>query len=160
MLIWHKFNQGASPSVISSLTEGTIFNAYVDTLMKRDSLNPNMLQWFSEKFQHNYMADQLLEFMSNIIKVFDNNSTTPERYYWYLAWSGLTRKSVKTWNYFWPNYPSWPPTNPAPSNDNTRGLKYALTLQRIDTIHNQVLDEERFSKPNAKGRKPLFGGCY
>ena len=56
------------------------------------------------------------EFLETLgVKVFDNNSTTPERYYWYLAWSGLTRKSVKTWNYFWPNYPSWPPTNPAPS---------------------------------------------
>jgi hypothetical protein len=106
------------------------------------------------------MADQLLEYMADILKLFDNNPSTPDRYYWFLAWSGLTRKSIKTWNYHWPNFPTWPPSNPTPSEDSLRGLKYALTLSRIDTIYNKVLDDEKFSKPNAKGRKSVLGGCY
>lgn len=157
--IWRKFNAGASAATISGLTHGTIFEAYVDTLKKRDSLNPNMNQWLSERFQHNYMADQVLEYMADMIKLFDNNPSTPDRYYWYLAWAGLTRKSIKTWNYHWPNYPSWPPSNPAPVNDSTRGLRYALTLSRIDTI-NKVLYDEEHSTINARGKKPVLGGCY
>ncbi|MBN8687604.1 MAG: hypothetical protein J0M10_11305 [Chitinophagales bacterium] len=158
--IWRKLNSGASIATISALTQGTVFEAYIDTLKKRDPLNPTMNQWLLESFQHNYMADQVLKYMADIIKLFHNNPNTPDRYYWYLSWAGLTRKSIKTWHYHWPNYPNWPPSNPAPIDDSTRGLKYALTLLRIDTLYNKVLYDEEYSTLNARGRRPVSGGCY
>ena len=130
------------------------------SLRIRDSLNPRLAELQMESIQHNYMADKLLDYMAATIKQFDNNPATPDRYYWYLAWAGLTRKQVRTWKYHWPNFPTWPPSNPAPVNDSTRGLKYALTLSRIDTIYNKVLDNEEKSLPGAKGRKQVQGGCY
>jgi hypothetical protein len=158
--IWKKFNSGIPSNLVSGLTYGTVFNAYVDTLKKRDSLNPGMNQLIGESYHHNYMADKLLGYMSEIIKLFHDDSTTTDEYYWDLVWSGLTRNSVKTWNYHWPNFPSWPPSNPAPVNDSLRGLRYALTLARIDTIYNKVLYNEEHATINAKGKKPVLNGCY
>jgi len=158
--IWKKLNQGATQQQMDSLKYDQVFNAYVDTLRIRDSLNPYLATLQMESIQHNYMADKLLDFLANTIKQFDNNPTTPDKYYWYLAWAGLTRKQVRTWKIHWPNFPTWPPSNPAPIDDSTRGLKYALTLARIDTICNQVLENEEKSLPGARGKKPVTGGCY
>ncbi len=160
LFIWKKLNPGTTPQQLQGLLHGQVFNAYVDSLRIRDSLNPNAGQSGMPSLQHNYMADHLLQFIANTIKLFDNNPTTPDRYYWYLAWAGLTWKQVRVWNYHWPNCPLWPPANPAPSDDSTRGLKYALTEVRIDTIFSWVLDNEEKSLPGAKGRKPTAGGCY
>ena len=160
LFIYKKLNAGATPQQMSALGYDQVFNAYVDTLRIRDSLNPRLLLLETEAVQHNYMADHLLDFIAGVVKQFDNNSNTPDRYYWYLAWAGLTRKQVQTWKSHWPNYPTWPPANPAPVDDSTRGLKYALTQSRIDSIFNKVLDNEEKSLPGAKGKKPVAGGCY
>ncbi len=158
--IWGKLTAGATQQQIASMQYDQIFNSYIDTIRKYDSLNPQVLLYESESLQHNYMSDKLLEYIGNIVKSSTNINNITDRYYWQLAWAGLTRKQVKTWKYHWPNFPNWPPLNPSPSEDSTRGLKYALTLQRIDTIYNQVLSNERYSLIGAKGRKPIQGSCY
>ncbi|MCX6318260.1 MAG: hypothetical protein NTW29_13290 [Bacteroidetes bacterium] len=158
--IWKKLNQGATQQQMDSLKYDQIFNAYVDTLRIRDSLNPQLAILQMESIQHNYMADRLIEYIANTVKIYDNKPSTNDSYYWYLAWAGLTRKQVRTWKSLWPNFPSWPPTNPATSEADKRGLKYALTLSRIDSIYNVVLENESKGLPGAKGRKPVVGGCY
>ena len=65
-------------------------------MLIRDSLNPQLANYQSESIQHNYMADQLLGFMANIVKQVANNPSISDRNFWYLAWAGLTRKSVRT----------------------------------------------------------------
>ncbi len=157
--IWKKLNMGATPQQMDSLKYDQVFNAYVDTLRIKDSLNPHV-PLNAESIQHNYMADQLLDYFVKILKQAMNNPAISDRYLWYLAWSGLTRKQVKTWKEHWPNHPNWPPSNPAPTDASTRGLKYALTTTRIDSIYNKVLNNEEKSLPGALGRKPVPGGCY
>jgi hypothetical protein len=110
-------------------------------------------------FMPDYHYSQLV-YMADMLERFDGNRIFDKRYYWYMAWLGLTRDQVKAWKTAWPNYTFWPPSNPAPSEDSTRGLKYALTLARIDSIHNIVLENEEKSKPGALGRKPVSGDCY
>jgi hypothetical protein len=158
--IWRKIYEGTTTVQLDSLKYDSVFNAYVDTLRMRDSLNTSMAGLFSESYQHNFMADQLLEYMAEILEKFDNSSISNKRYYWYLAWSGLTRPHTKTWKLHWPNYPNWPPSNPSPNIDSTRGLKYALTLSRIDSIYNKILHNERTANISALGNPPIVGGCY
>jgi hypothetical protein len=79
--IWKKLNLGATQQEMNSLKYDQIFNAYVDTLRIRNSLDPRLIQLQSESIQHNYMADQLLEFMADIVKRYDNNPLTADRYY-------------------------------------------------------------------------------
>ncbi|MBL7741345.1 MAG: hypothetical protein JNK14_19125, partial [Chitinophagaceae bacterium] len=157
--IWRKVNSGATATQLDSLSYTHAFNSYIDTLLKKDSLNPN-LYLLSEPYHHNYMADQLLDFMASLLENFDSGGINNKKYYWYMAWSGLVRPQVKTWKRHWPNHPNWPPSNPSPSEDSTRGLKYALTLARIDSIYNTVLENESKSLSGALGRKPVSGGCY
>lgn len=92
------------------------------------------------------MADYLINSMSEAIANTDNNRIANKNYYWFLTWGGLEKTNV--WKYHWPNYPTWPPSNPSPGEDSTRGLKLALTLSRLDSIWT-ALDNELHGKPGA-----------
>jgi|GEM_PF-6261375 len=162
--IWFKHHAGATIQQFNNLGYDQIFNNYVDTLLHIDSIGGNTYPLITNSYQHNYMANKLLDRMASILEAYDNSRIPDIRYYWYIIWVGLARKQVKVWYYLWPNWngdtPIWPPTNPSPSEDSTRGLKYALTLSRIDSIYNKVISNEYTANPDAKGKRPIIGGCY
>jgi hypothetical protein len=89
--------------------------------------------------------------------MFDNNNMTDLRYYWYLSWKGLFKTNI--WQQHWSNYPVLPVTGLVTTEDSTRGMLYALTPVRIDSI-NKIIGNERNSNTFAKGKKPIAGGCY
>ena len=139
------------------MTYDSVFNEYIDTLV---ASNRTQLQGLSTnpQYEHNFMANHLLEYLADGLREFDGNAINDERYYWYLAWKGLY--ATNTWKQHWPNYPSKPITGaPYTTDDSTRGLKYALTPTRIDSI-NIALNAEYNGYSNARGRKPVPGGCY
>lgn len=139
----------------------SIFSTYVDSLMANHT-RLQLANWITDtsingkQRQHNFMADKLVDRIAAALAWVDDNRNTPE-YYWLIAWTGLQRS--KTMNKFWPNYPGWPPSNPAPNNDSLYGLKYAFTTARIDSFvrwnTREMLDTSK-----AKGRKRVPGGCY
>ena len=97
-------------------------------------------------------------FSSATHQAVENNAIGVERYYWYMAWKGLDK--TRTWRLHWPNYPAVPSSGgPLTTNESTRGMKYALTPQRLDTI-NRAIKYEELSSHGSKGRKPVLNGCY
>jgi len=164
LYIRHQFDNGTTTAQLNLLPYNTIFDAYIDTFRVR-TVAHSPLTNLGAAFHHNYMTDRVLDFFASTLANYNNNAIADTRYYWYMAWSGLARPQVRTWNYHWPNRDIngdyiWPPANPAPSEDSTRGLKYALTLSRIDSIYRKVLENEGKGLPGALGRKPVPGRCY
>jgi hypothetical protein len=156
--IFHRyFYHNYTATQIGRMNYDTILNNYIDTLLSiHDRAGLNSWQSNNPEYEHNFMADKSLERMAEALKTLDNNRLSDE-YYWILSWSGLWKTKTMTSHYS--NYPAWPPTNPSPSEDSIRGLKYALTTARLDSIRKNVIDEIK-GRPNAKGRPKIPGGCY
>jgi hypothetical protein len=156
-IFFRYFHSNHTSADIKRMKYDSLFSIYTDTLIARHSrLDLNNWLTNNPEYDHNFMADRALERMKEALAVLDNNRNTDE-YYWMLTWGGLWKS--QTWASYWPTYPAWPPTNAAPTNDSTRGLKYALTQARIDTILRQ-LNSELYGRPDAKGRPKIPGGCY
>jgi hypothetical protein len=156
--MFHRFFYNSyTTSQIRTMHFDSLFNVYVDTLKARHT-RLALNQWWvtNPEYDHNFMADRALERMVAALAHVDSNRNIDE-YYWLLSWGGLWK--TNTLRQYWPTAPSWPPGNPAPSNDSTRGLKYALTIARIDSLRRYVMREQHGS-PLAKGRPRLSGGCY
>jgi hypothetical protein len=151
------------PTLFATIPSSTMFKKFADTLLTINNAamqaNPFHTQPLST--QHNFMATTILEMFVDALKEVDNSRNSDE-FYWDIAWHGLLSDGpMKT---VWPSYiddpwNDWPPTNPAPSNDSTRGLKYALTLARVDSIRH-YLSREQIDTAQAKGRKHLPNGCF
>lgn len=103
------------------------------------------------------MVDKMLSMFASALEKIDGSSIANKRYYWFLTWLGL--KQTRAMSQFWPNYPSWPPGNPAPNDDSLYGLKYALTLNRLDSIRNAGY-YEIWDTAHALGKKRHNPGCY
>lgn len=148
----------ANPELIP---QDIIWDDYIDTLVaiqRRDSLYNWYISDPAGNFDHNYMAEKLLGIMAAALAIVDDGRNSDE-FYWGVCWGGLF--GTRPMRQAWPNYPSWPPTAgaPAPSNDSTRGLKYALTQARLDSISDWV-NNERWDTTKAKGRRRQSTGCY
>jgi hypothetical protein len=134
-----------------------LFDPFIDSMMSRNS-QEGLENLFSgdPQYDHNFMTKYLINSLADAIEQADGSSIANKRYYWFMAWGGL--QETKTWRQHW-STDTWPPTNPAPSEDSLRGLKYALTLNRLDTI-TKALFNEQFGTPNAKGKQKIPGACY
>lgn len=156
--IFHRFFYNSYTSnQIAWMNADTMFNIYIDTLLARHTrLALNNWITTNVEYDHNLMADKLINQMSDILADIDDNRNTDEQY-WGMNWGGLWEST--TMDRHWKDYPVWPPNNPAPSNDSTRGLKYALTLARLDSIWRWSTREYK-GGPLAKGRPKIPGGCY
>ncbi len=150
---------------LASLGFSEAFTAYVDTLRRRDSLQiPVDEMGGNQDYDHNYMANAVVNKMAEALSLFDNNrlatimgSSAADEYYWTLTWAGLYNS--KTFKSYWSKYPSLPISNPAPNEYTTNGLKYALTSNRLMNINNRDVSE-RTAGAGAKGHIPISGGCY
>lgn len=148
---------GYTISQIQSMSIDSLFSEYVDTLISfHTALDLQNWQNNNPQYDHNFMADKLLERMASALSHVDGFRNSQE-YYWELAWAGLHQ--TKTWQFYHNNYPGWPPSNPAPSNDSTWGLKYAFTTARIDSIITHLYNEQT-DTAKAKGRHRVIGGCF
>ncbi|MGB4776182.1 MAG: hypothetical protein WBP45_13485 [Daejeonella sp.] len=153
---------GVTFDQIKQMGYDSVFNEYIDTLVARDKRTLVTIEQ-DRQYDHNYMTNKLIEILASAIEKFDNSAQTNKRNYWYLSWGGLQRTRV--WQKYWPNIidpdvtKRWPPLYPAPSEDSTQGLKYAFTLQRLDTMYH-VLRNEETGSPSAIGKKRIPGGCY
>lgn len=157
--IFHRFFYNGYTVNPSGLGVDTLFNVYIDTLIARHTrLALNSWTRTNRQYDHNFMADKLIDRMKEMLAHIDDNRNTDE-FYWSLIWSGLD--STTTMLRYWPNCPSWPPTSgaPSPSNDSTWGLRYALTEPRLDSLSRWISREKR-GKSTAKGRPKIPGGCY
>ena len=158
--IFHRFFYNSyTANEISGFNIDTLFNVYVDTLLARHT-RKNLNNWISTntEYDHNFMANKLMVIMNETLAYIDDNRNTDE-YYWALNWGGLEKTT--TMRRYWPNAPVWPPTSgyPAPHNDSTWGLRYALTEPRLDSISRWNYRENHGSSL-AKGRPKIPGGCY
>jgi len=158
----NRYNWTMNPSQIAALGADTLFSIFIDSMVMRNTRN-DLVQWLNAdpQKQHSFMADHVLNSFSEAFKYIDDARNSDE-FYWLMGWVGL--KSSRTINFYWPNYPlatpnDWPPTNPAPSNDSTWGLKYALTQARLDSMR-KYNSREFFNVSKAKGRPKQPGGCY
>jgi hypothetical protein len=163
--ILRRIMTGSSFAQIQNLGYPKLFDTYVDSLINRnisilDTINR------SAQYQHNFMANNLLEFFANALEEFDNDRINDDEYYWYMAWKGLQQS--QPWVNVWPNFNTYPNanwdvvTNPSMSDNNKNGFKYALTSDRIIDIHNALLSEQT-SSASARGKKPVgqgTTGCY
>ncbi len=155
---------GTTLAQIQNMSYDAAFNEYVDSLVARDSRGLSLQAddaFFNGSYHHNYMANKLLMKIAEGLEKFDDSYINNDRYYWFLAWKGLY--TTKTWLQHWPNYtssPNWPIIGPPlTTDDSTRGLKYALTTSRLDTIIRSSINEQT-SSSNSKGKKPIANGCY
>ncbi len=153
---------GATYAQIQSLGYPKMFDTYVDSLIGRNYSYFQALDT-SAQFQHNYMANKLLEFFANALEEFDDDRINNDEYYWYMAWKGLQQS--QPWLHFWPSYntQNWQTiANPATNNNDKRGFKYALTEDRLININNAIY-EEGMGGQDALGKKPGAPGsniCY
>lgn len=158
--IHYRYHYTLDSTQINSMGLSGLFDSFIDTLMTRNSQEGlNNLFSGDPQYDHNYMAKYLINAMADATEQADGSSMSNKRYYWHLAWGGL--HETKTWKQHWPNYPTWPPTSgyPSPSEDSLRGLKYALTQSRLDSIWT-ISDNEQRGKPGALGKPKIVGGCY
>ncbi len=152
---------GASYAQIQYLGYPKIFDTYVDSLKGR---NYGYLAGLdtSAQFQHNYMANHLLEFFANALSEFDDNRINDDEFYWYMGWKGL--QPSKPWTDHWPNYPVWPISPsiaPATDDQDKEGFKYALTSDRLADIHNSIWYEQISDSAHARGRRrATLPNCY
>lgn len=158
--IFHRFFYNSyTANEISGLNIDTLFNVYVDTLLARHT-RFNLNNWISTntEYDHNFMADKLINQMKEIIAYIDDNRNSDE-FYWVYNWDGLGKTT--TLRRYWPNFPAWAPTagSPAPSNDSTWGLRYAFTEARLDSL-SRWANRENKGLSSAKGRPKIPGGCY
>lgn len=125
----------------------------------RENLRNWAISPLNGEFQHNFMAQKLIQMLADAVSHVDDGRQ-PDEFYWGLTWTGSLMKS-RTMKEHWPNHPTWPPTAgyPSPSNDSTRGLKYALTQVRLDSIR-WWYNREMYDTANAKGRHKISTGCY
>jgi hypothetical protein len=153
----YKIKNGVTLNQIQGMKIDSVFNEYIDSLRIRNlTAIPSILR--DRQYDHNYMASKLLEIIADALKKFDNNTIGYDAYYWFMSWKGLYQS--KAWKQHWPNYATIPIVGaPLTTEDSTRGLKYALTPQRLDSI-NTAIGNERLANSNSKGRKPVIGGCY
>ncbi len=155
--VLYRIKNGVTLSQLQAMSYASVFNEYVDSLRVRNrALIPTILKDLQN--DHNFMATKLIDIIADALKEFDNNIINNDRYYWFLTWKGLF--DTKPWQQHWPNYATLPIVGaPLTTEDSTRGLKYALTPLRLDSI-NTAIGNERQSNANSKGRKPITGGCY
>lgn len=153
----YRIKNGVTLTQLQAMSYDSVFTEYVDSLRVRNrTLIPTILK--DNQYDHNYMASKLLEIIADALKKFENNTIGDDRYYWFMSWKGLYQS--KPWKQHWPNYATITIVGaPLTTEDSTRGLKYALTPQRLDSI-NTAIGNERLSNSQSKGRKPVSGGCY
>lgn len=134
-----------------------LFDPFIDSMKSRNS-QEGLENLFSgdPQYDHNFMTKYLINSLAEAIEQADGSSIANKRYYWFMAWGGL--QETKTWRQHW-STDTWPPTNPAPSEDSLRGLKYALTTNRLDSI-TKALFNEQFGTSDAKGKQKIPGACY
>ncbi|MDF2380499.1 hypothetical protein JMG10_03395 [Nostoc ellipsosporum NOK] len=154
----YRYFSSLSPATIQNMDVNNLFTSYIDSLLVRNTreeiYNFNL---GDPEMDHNFMADYLINAFAKTLELVEGGNIQNKRYYWFMAWSGLY--GTKTWKQHWSNYPSWPPANPAPSEDSTRGLRYALTEERLDSIIT-ANSHESTGNPNALGKPKITGGCY
>ena len=153
------FYNSYTANQIASLNADSMFNVYIDTLLARhDKYNLNNWALGHPEYQHDFMADKVLNHLKEALARIDDYRNTDE-YYWLITWGGL--HNTRTFRKYWPNVPGWPPTtgHPAPSNDSIWGLKYAFTEARLDSLRLS-LQREQEGLPLAKGRPKIPGACY
>jgi hypothetical protein len=144
-----------------NLSYGSVFDEYVDSLKGR---NVNYLTNLGiATYQHNYMADHLLQFFANSLAEFDEDRINDPEYYWYIAWAGLVGHS-NAWTTHWPNWSTLPITSGAAATDNSdkQEFSYALTQTRLANIHNAAISEH-LADNDSRGKKPAApgsGNCY
>ena len=162
--IHYRYFYNLNASQIKNMKYDSLFTNYVDTLLARTTRKGlNTFYTINQGYQHNYMADKLLNKFAEGLELFDESRITNRRYYWLYSWDGLWES--RTIRSHWPNRKDsipanrWPPLNPAPSDDSTRGLLYALTISRIDSMY-KAAQAESYGTSSALGRRKISGGCY
>jgi hypothetical protein len=135
----------------------SLFSRYVDTLITKTPAQLLNELFQDPEYDHNYWAGNIITKIAEVIQVYDNYKQD-FRFYSYLSWKGLYNTHI--WKQHWNNYPNLPVTGIYTTQDSTRGLPYALTPTRLDSIHNIVIYNEFVANNNAKGNKPIPGGCY
>lgn len=143
-----------------TLSYYSAFNDYVDSLKNRSY--GYLANIPVATYQHNYMANHLLDFYANSLAEYDEERIGDQEYYWYMAWAGL--EDTPLWRSFWPNFNNVPITAgaPATSNSDKRGLSYALTSTRLLANYNARISE-LLGDNDARGKKPAVpgsGNCY
>jgi len=153
----YRIKNGVTVGQLQAMTYDSLFNEYVDTLVATNEALLNSA-FINSQYQHNYMANKLLSIIADAIGLFEGNTISNTRYYWFLAWKGLYQ--TEPWKQHWPNYPAQPISGaPYTTDDSTRGLKYALTPSRLDSILSSIYNE-RVANASAYGHPPAPGGCY
>lgn len=160
-LLYRVQGGATSLSTLQGMGYSDLFDTYIDTLVSRNDAQLTAIM-YDRQYHHNYMVSQLLNTLAEALKLFDGNaignSTGNDRYYWYLAWKGLYQ--TDTWTTHWPNYATLPVAGgPYTTDDSTRGMRYALTPNRLDTIYHAIVNKQN-ANGSAKGRHPVSGGCY
>ncbi len=154
--LMYRVKNNVTLASLQAMSYDSLFNEYVDTLVARGpALINNVLQ--SPQFHHNFWTSKILAKFAEALQMFDDNTMPDLRYYWYISWKGLFKTS--TWEQHWNNYPNLPVTGLYTTEDSTRGLLYALTPIRIDSI-NKIIRNEMLANAASKGKKPVAGGCY
>ena len=157
-LLYRRRNGSGTLAQIQAMSYDSVFNEYVDTLVASNTAQLNAIAIIAPQYQHNYMANKLINIIADALKIFDGNSIGDDRYYWFMSWKGLFLSGP--WKQHWPNYAGWPIVGaPYTTDDSTRGMRYALTPLRLDSI-NTSIGNERVANANAKGHPPVPGGCY
>lgn len=158
-LIFHKYWHGQfSSTQIDTMGISGMFDIFIDSMIAQHTYE-GLQNWWSGNpdRDHNFMADKMLSIFASILEKVNGSLIGNKRYYWFTTWIGL--KESSTMAQFWPNYPNWPPSNPAPNDDSTYGLRYALTLSRIDSIW-EANTNEVWDTANALGKRRFNPGCY
>ncbi len=152
-----RIKNGITLSQLNAMSYDSVFNEFIDSLrVRNNALIPSIIK--DLQYEHNFMVTKLLDYMADALKEFDVNMINNERYYWFMTWKGLF--NTRAWKQHWPNYATIPIVGaPLTTDDSTRGLKYALTPLRLDSI-NKSITNERQANSNSKGRRPVAGGCY
>jgi hypothetical protein len=99
--ILYRIMNGITIQQLNQFDYSQIFDGYIDSLINK---NQNQLIQFHDcspgnpnpicQYQHNYMANTLLNWMANALLQFDNNRIGNQEYYWLISWKGLQRTSA------------------------------------------------------------------
>ncbi len=158
MIFFAYYYSSFNGAQIQTMNVNTMFSTYIDSMMAIHTYSGlNSWNTGNHERDHNFMADKLISIFTSALEKIDGSAIANKRYYWFMAWQGLM--STNTMSQVWPNFPSWPPGNPAPNDDSTRGLKYALTQSRLDSIR-KALFREAYDTAKALGKKRHNPGCY
>lgn len=170
--LYLRITNGATVASLQSETKGSVFNQYVDSLVSsnHDLLLMDSTLSPSTNFQHNYMANFLLDWVAKVTARYASHFTypslagtgltsIPQWYFWNLAWGGL--EGTNAWQTHWTNYPNLPVTGISTTltTSSITGFTYPLTSQRVEDVARANANEA-IGNSYSIGRKPIGGGCY